>query len=84
MNCVYVIKSLKNGKRYVGKTSKKVSERLVEHNQGKSPFTRNNRPYILIYYEDNYCNQCVGSRERFLKSGKGRELLDVIEAERGF
>ena len=84
MSSVYVIKSLRTGKRYVGKTSKKVSERIIEHNQGKSPFTRNNRPFILIYYENNYCNQCVGSREKFLKSGKGRKLLDLIEAEKGF
>lgn len=31
---VYVIESLKNGKRYVGFTSKPVNQRLNEHNRG--------------------------------------------------
>lgn len=76
---IYVIKSLKNNKRYVGMTSKDVSSRLEEHNNGVNKFTKNNRPFKLIYFETDYCKDCALKREKFLKSGKGRALLDIIE-----
>jgi len=42
---VYVLRSLKNNKRYIGFTSKDLELRLREHNEGKNSYTRNNRPY---------------------------------------
>ena len=73
---VYVLKSLKNGKRYVGYTEKDVQLRLDEHNSGTNKWTRINRPFKLVYYEE-YNNKTEAiKRENFLKSGQGRKFLD--------
>lgn len=48
----YVLKSLKDGKLYIGSTSN-LEKRIKEHNGGKSVSTRNRKPFILIYYEQH-------------------------------
>ena len=75
---VYVIKSLKNNRRYIGQTSKDIVTRLKEHNAGTNKYTRNNRPYKLIYYEVLECRKCAARREKFLKSGQGRIILNKV------
>lgn len=75
---VYVLRSLKNGKRYVGYTSRSVQERLTEHNSGKATFTRQNGPFVLIYTEEYQTKNEAMKREKFLKSGQGRKFLDCI------
>ncbi|HOK57228.1 MAG TPA: GIY-YIG nuclease family protein [bacterium] len=78
MYYVYVIKSFKNSRRYVGFTSKNPVERLKEHNRGSNKWSRQNRPFELIYYEEFTEKEKARKRERFLKSGKGREFLNKI------
>ena len=79
MFTVYVLKSKKNGKRYVGYTSKEAEVRLHEHNTGSNKFTRQNKPFYLLYTEA-YINKTEAiRREKFLKSGQGRKFLDQIE-----
>jgi len=75
---VYVLRSLKNNKRYIGFTSKILELRLSEHNEGKNSYTRNNRPYKLIYSESFSEKQVASQRERFFKTGNGRIFLDKI------
>ncbi len=75
---VYVLKSTKTGKRYVGFTSKDVHTRLKEHNSGHNIFTSKYSPYVILYYETGYCVKCAREREKFLKSGQGRKILDKI------
>ena len=75
---VYVLRSLKNNKRYIGFTSKDLELRLREHNEGKNSYTRNNRPYKWIYYELFSEEKDARSREKFLKTGNGRKFLDNI------
>ena len=75
---VYVLKSLKNNKRYVGFTSKDLTVRLSEHNEGKNSYTRNNRLFKLIYSEAFSEEQDARRREKFLKTGNGRKCLDNI------
>lgn len=75
---VYVLKSKKNAKRYIGYTSKPITNRLIEHNEGSNRYTKNNIPYELLYFEQNFCKECATNREKFLKSGQGRKLLDKI------
>ncbi len=55
MHHVYVLKSLKNGKRYVGSTGLTSQERLKEHNWGSNKFAKANKPFTLIY-EEEYAN----------------------------
>ncbi len=78
MFAVYVLRSLKTSKRYVGFTSKDVSIRLVEHNSGCNKWTRQNKPFEVIHTEEFANKRDAIVRERFLKSGQGRKLLDQI------
>ncbi len=75
---VYVLKSLRNGKRYVGSTSKAPQVRLQEHNGGSNRWTRQNGPFELIYYEQHASKTDAQRRERFLKTGAGRKIRDGL------
>ncbi|MDO8560649.1 MAG: GIY-YIG nuclease family protein [bacterium] len=76
MPYVYVLKSLKNGKRYVGSSNLDPQERLKKHNSGSNKFTKGNKPFILIYQEGCASVRKARQRENFLKSGVGRNFLD--------
>ena len=78
MYYVYVLQSRENYKRYVGFTRRDVFTRLKEHNFASNQWTRTNRPFDLLFYEE-YSNETFArKRERFLKSGRGREFLKKI------
>ena len=75
---VYVLKSEKDGIRYVG-SGEDAQERLRRHNKGDYVFTKGHRPWRLVYKEGDYSSRSEAvRREKFLKSGKGREFLDKI------
>lgn len=76
MFTVYVLKSEKNGKRYIGYTGKEANARLREHNTGSNKYTRHNSPFILVYIEQYEEKIDAARREKFLKSGQGRKFLD--------
>jgi len=76
---VYVLLSQKDFKRYIGFT-KNLERRVFEHNQGLVKSTRNRRPLKLIYFEEYSDKQKAMQREKFFKSGKGREFLNNIVA----
>jgi len=77
MFTVYVLKSRKDGKRYIGFTSD-LERRLSEHNSGMVKSTRNRKPFDLIYTETFTKKSEAMKREKFFKSGKGREFLNSI------
>ncbi len=74
---VYVLKSTSHGSRYVGSTED-LETRIIEHNQGRCRYTKGRMPWIVIYSEKFSTLSEARKREVFLKSGKGRELLDKI------
>lgn len=74
MYYVYVIKSKRDEKLYVGFT-KNLLKRLKEHNQGNVISTKNRIPFELIYYEASNMLQDAVSREKALKTGFGRAYL---------
>lgn len=78
MYFLYFLKSLKNGKVYVGSTSKKPEVRLDEHNSGTNQWTRQNRPFKLIYFEKYHCLKDAKSRELFYKTGVGKVIKKII------
>jgi putative endonuclease len=47
---MYILRSLKNGKYYIGST-KDMAQRLIRHNAGKTKGNRNNRPFEIAYHE---------------------------------
>ncbi|MBU0649015.1 GIY-YIG nuclease family protein [Patescibacteria group bacterium] len=79
MFVVYVLKSLRNNKRYIGHTGKDKFLRLKEHNRGCNKWTRQNGPFKLIYSEFYKTKTEAIKREHFLKSGQGRKWLDDIK-----
>ncbi|QQS37862.1 MAG: GIY-YIG nuclease family protein [Ignavibacteriales bacterium] len=78
MYTVYVLKSLKDQKRYIGMTSE-LTRRIDEHNFGKVKSTRNRRQFILFYTEEFNTKEEATAREKFFKTGKGREFLNSIK-----
>jgi len=78
MYFIYFLKSLLNGKIYVGVTSKRPIDRLTEHNLGSNQWTRLNGPFKLIYFESYSCIEDAVNREKFYKSGFGRRIRDAI------
>ncbi len=71
---VYILRSDKDDKRYVGMTSNIVS-RLLEHFLGEVKSTSKRRPLELIHCESFSGKREAMQREKFYKSGKGREYL---------
>lgn len=74
MYYVYILKSLKDNKLYVGKTSD-LKKRLFSHNSGKVISTKNRRPLELLFYEAFKNKTDAGRDELFFKSGYGREVI---------
>jgi len=70
MYFVYILRSLKDYKYYIGCTSN-LDRRVNEHNAGKTLSLRNRRPLEIVYYE-RYDNQTEAyKREKQIKSYKG-------------
>ena len=74
MWCAYALRSRKGGWLYVGMSSD-VKKRLVEHNRGYSRSTKSRVPFYLIHVEEFASRREAREREKYLKSGKGREFL---------
>jgi putative endonuclease len=74
---VYLLRSTKDGTTYVG-MAQDVSERLAEHNRGKSKYTRGHMPYELLYQEGPYETLDARKREKYLKSTAGKNYLRKI------
>ena len=70
----YVLRSQKDGKLYTGYT-RRLKERLAEHNGGLSPSTKDRGPFELIYFEACLSEQAAIKREVYLKSGYGKRYL---------
>ncbi|HCX26012.1 MAG: endonuclease [Candidatus Collierbacteria bacterium GW2011_GWB1_45_35] len=73
----YVLLSLKNGNLYKGITND-LERRISEHNLGKNRSTKINAPWKIVYFEKFMTRDEARNREKFLKSGKGREFLKFI------
>lgn len=71
---VYVLKSTKDEKLYIGFT-KDLKERIRFHNLGINRSTKYRRPLKLLYYEGYISEKDAREREKFLKSGRGHEVL---------
>ncbi|MBI4097297.1 MAG: GIY-YIG nuclease family protein [Candidatus Levybacteria bacterium] len=73
---IYVLLSLKDRKLYIGFTTD-LKKRLVERAKGLSTATHARRPLKLIHYEYFINVEDAKARERFLKSGFGRNQLKL-------
>jgi len=71
---IYAIKSTIDNRIYIGFTEN-LEKRIKEHNQGKTKSTKGFRPWSLIYYETTETRIEARKREKYFKSGCGKEFL---------
>ncbi len=71
---IYILKSLKDDKTYVGYTNN-LDRRIAEHNSGKNLATKNRIPLELLFYENFETSQEARKRELYWKNGGGRRKL---------
>lgn len=74
MHYIYVLRSLKDGWLYVGRT-KDLAQRFKEHMAGGVLSTRNRRPMRFLYAEMCHNIKDATRRERYLKTAWGKRYL---------
>ena len=77
MYFVYAISSKEHNYIYVGLT-KDVAQRIKRHNDGRERTTKIYSPFELIYLEDCKTRPEARIREKYWKSGIGKEKLRAI------
>jgi len=70
----YVLQSEINGHFYKGSTQD-LELRLKQHNNGEVNYTSRYMPWKLVYFETFATRSEAMRREKFFKSGKGREFI---------
>jgi putative endonuclease len=55
-----------------------LERRLMEHNNGENRSTKAYRPFTLIYSEEFPDRISARIKERYLKSGVGKEFLTTL------
>ena len=74
MCIVYALRSLSREYIYVGMTNN-LKRRMREHNSGLNRTTKPYRPFEILLVEEYENRSLARSREKFLKSGIGKEYL---------
>jgi len=67
---VYILKSKKDLKYYIGFTSN-IEARLAYHNAGRQRSTKHRIPFVLVYSEKYLTKSKALAREKQIKSYKG-------------
>lgn len=75
--CVYVLKSQKDGKLYIGFTSN-LHNRLTAHIRGEAKATSFRRPFELVYCEFYKAKSDALRRETYFKTTKGKRTLRLV------
>ena len=79
MYTVYILKSLKTGKRYFGYTND-LKRRLWEHNHATKGFALRHKPFQLLFTREFSRKNDATKFENYLKKLKGgnkfREIID--------
>ncbi len=78
MFSVYILYSISFQKSYVGQT-KDLQNRLLEHNsKDNTGYSARYQPWVLIY-DENFDNRADAmKKEKYFKTGVGREKLKEI------
>ena len=75
---VYAISSCVRPYIYVGQTNN-VERRVIEHNKGENRSTKAYKPFQLILKEEYETRTEAREREKYLKSGVGKEYLKSLK-----
>ncbi|HAJ56388.1 MAG TPA: endonuclease [Candidatus Omnitrophica bacterium] len=79
MYFVYIIKSRKNDRFYIG-SAQDVKERLRQHERGKTRSLKNKGPFDIIRIEEFETRTEAFSRERQIKRYKGGQAFKKLIA----
>jgi len=82
MYTVYAISSIEKNYIYVGLTSN-IERRFNEHNSGYEKTTKPYLPFVLIYQEKCDTRPEARLKEKYWKSGIGKEKLKKMRSEFG-
>jgi putative endonuclease len=74
----YVIESIEQKYSYTGLTNN-FERRLLEHNSGNNKTTKPYKPFKVILVEQFETRILARKREKYLKSGCGREFIKSIK-----
>jgi putative endonuclease len=74
MHYVYVITSLDRNYTYIG-TTDNPQRRIEQHNKGYNRTTKPYKPFRVLLIEEYPDRSSSRKREKYLKSGVGREFL---------
>jgi len=72
---IYILLSVQHNRYYVGST-KDISRRVAQHNNGRNKSTRSYRPWKLVYSESFQTLAEARQREREIKSWKSRQYME--------
>ena len=72
----YILKSLKDGKRYIGHTGN-LEVRIKFHNSGLNPSTKNRQPLVIVCFKKFETKLEADHYERYLKKLKGGKQLEI-------
>jgi len=79
MSFLYILRSIRDKKLYIGVTDRTILSRLNEHNSGRVPSTKSRRPFELVYSEAFITFSEARKKEWWLKytpaGGKMKKLL---------
>jgi len=78
----YIIFSEKLNRYYTGSTNN-LTRRLVDHNRGKTPYTRTGMPWKLVYAEKFRDKSSAYQREMEIKKRKSRKYIEQLIAQSG-
>ncbi len=82
MYYTYILYSPKFAKHYTGHTDD-LERRILEHNEtGEKGYTIRFRPWELLHYEVYKTRTEAIMREKFFKTGVGRELIKKMISEK--
>lgn len=74
---IYILKSNKNSKYYIGYSSN-IERRIKQHNQGLNISTKSGIPWKIVYTEIYDTKKDAWLRERQIKSYKGGEAFKKL------
>ncbi|MGM0550375.1 MAG: GIY-YIG nuclease family protein [Bacteroidota bacterium] len=80
---VYALCSSQRNYIYVGMTTN-VLRRYAEHNKGYERTTRPYKPFYLLYSEEHARRVDARKREKYFKSGAGKEYLQRLRSSYGW
>jgi len=77
MFVTYILYSRNNDRYYIGHTED-LAARLIRHNEGRVPSTKNFRPWDCVYFEEFETKIEANRRELEIKKKKSRKYLESL------